>query len=281
MLVLLLIPILVSGYIMISANPYHYYRLHRHDGQLLYLKAIALGLGCVISALFLDCLLKLFFAEDELIKHVTEKINISGDIKKDIVYVWFVFISLLTLILAFVWVFIIFLKNSLLGFCYGHKYKTSLLSARKLRVLKETFNEGSFDALLFNAMERKDKRPVLINLDSGKIYVGLINAIGEPTENEGPNSDISILPIMSGYRDKNTQQIKFTNIYPLDTSNRSHSMSVIIDANEVTHISWFDIEKYNNINDAVTIDEKVPIQKIEQTTNKKNSLFHRFFNKQY
>ncbi|EPZ8126413.1 hypothetical protein ACXV6R_004339 [Yersinia enterocolitica] len=261
---------------MISANPYHYYRLHRHDGQLLYLKAIALGVGCVISALFLDCILKLFFAEDELIKSVSEKINISGDIKKDIVYVWFVFISFLTLILAFFWVFIIFIKNSLLGFFYGHKYKTSLLSARKLRVLKETFNDGSFDALLFNAMERKDKRSVLINLDSGKIYVGLINAIGEPTENEGPNSDISILPIMSGYRDKNTQQIKFTNIYPLDAFSRNHSMSVIIDANEVTHISWFDMDKYNKINDATTIEEKIPPAPIAQAENKKIGLFHRF-----
>ncbi|CNH41428.1 hypothetical protein [Yersinia intermedia] len=265
---------------MISANPYHYYRLHRHDGQLLYLKAIALGVGCVICALLLDALLKLFFFENRLIEIVSEKIKISGDINKDKIYLWFVFISFLTLVLAFFWVFIIFIKNTILGGYYSKKYKTNFFGARKLRVLKETFNEGSFDALLFNAMERKDKRSVLINLDSGKVYVGLINAIGEPTENEGPNSDISILPIMSGYRNKDTQQIKFTNIYS-GVSNKNHSMSVIIDANEVTHISWFDMDEYQKTNDTAPSYKKTEPTSppIKQAESKNASLFCRFFGK--
>ncbi|MBE4159105.1 hypothetical protein HJ102_16740 [Vibrio parahaemolyticus] len=44
MLALLILPILVSGFIVISINPKQKLRLHRYEGQLLYFKAAKIGL---------------------------------------------------------------------------------------------------------------------------------------------------------------------------------------------------------------------------------------------
>lgn len=46
MVALLLIPILVCGYIVTTRNPWHKLRLHRYEGQLLYLSSARLGISC-------------------------------------------------------------------------------------------------------------------------------------------------------------------------------------------------------------------------------------------
>ncbi|WP_417763953.1 hypothetical protein [Shewanella sp.] len=53
MFLLLVLPILVSGYIIFTKSPYHFYRLHRYDGQLLYLESAKLGLCCTIWSVFI------------------------------------------------------------------------------------------------------------------------------------------------------------------------------------------------------------------------------------
>lgn len=60
LLALLLIPILVSGHIMIGLNPYHYFRLHRHDGQLLYLKVATYDTFFLFFTTIIGILIKLF-----------------------------------------------------------------------------------------------------------------------------------------------------------------------------------------------------------------------------
>ncbi|TOO97436.1 hypothetical protein CGH26_26745, partial [Vibrio parahaemolyticus] len=44
MFALLILPILISGFIVLSIGPKERLRLHRYDGQLLYLKAAKIGL---------------------------------------------------------------------------------------------------------------------------------------------------------------------------------------------------------------------------------------------
>ncbi|MBT0647116.1 hypothetical protein KJJ93_29425, partial [Escherichia coli] len=74
------------------------------------------------------------------------------------------------------------------------------------------------DSMLLDAMESRPKKSILVTLSSRKVYVGIVNGIQEPTESEAPNSYISIFPIMSGYRDKDTLSITFTNSYPSEVS---------------------------------------------------------------
>lgn len=62
LIALLLIPILVSGYILVVANLYHYYQLHRYDGQLLYIKVAAHGTLSVVFVVTAAALVKYFFS---------------------------------------------------------------------------------------------------------------------------------------------------------------------------------------------------------------------------
>lgn len=48
MFLLLILPVIVSGFIVLKYHPYYYYKLHRFDGQLLHITCTALGLCCLI-----------------------------------------------------------------------------------------------------------------------------------------------------------------------------------------------------------------------------------------
>src|SRR5690606_12039523 len=54
MLALLILPLLVSGFIVSHSHPYYYYKLHRQQGQYLYLHAARLGLRCLWYSLLLN-----------------------------------------------------------------------------------------------------------------------------------------------------------------------------------------------------------------------------------
>lgn len=50
MLFLLIFPVLVAGFVACHIHPVHSYRLHRYEGQYLYLKSAELGLKCFFFA---------------------------------------------------------------------------------------------------------------------------------------------------------------------------------------------------------------------------------------
>lgn len=53
----------------------------------------------------------------------------------------------------------------------------------------------------------------MLMMDDRKVYVGKIISLGEPSETAGMDQDISIMPLMSGYRDKDTLRVNFTTDY--------------------------------------------------------------------
>src|SRR5690606_1113621 len=54
MLAFLILPLLVSGFIVCHSHPYYYYKLHRQQGQYLYLHAARLGVRCLWYSLLLN-----------------------------------------------------------------------------------------------------------------------------------------------------------------------------------------------------------------------------------
>lgn len=50
MLFLLIFPVLVAGFLACHTHPIHSYKLHRYEGQYLYLKSAELGLKCFAIA---------------------------------------------------------------------------------------------------------------------------------------------------------------------------------------------------------------------------------------
>ena len=260
MFALLLIPILVSGYILVVANLYHYYQLHRYDGQLLYLKVAAHGTMSVVFVLSVALITKFFFPDFHPIAVVSETLNVKKTIDKNKVETWLALISIASIISSLIWVFLIWCKNVLLGFFCEKQHHKDIFHAKKLRILRKTISNSMLDRMLLDAMESRPKKSILVTLSSRKVYVGIVNGIQEPTESEAPNSYISIFPIMSGYRDKDTLSITFTNSYPSEVSvssaatadskkiHKIANMDILIKSDEISHLSWFDFAVFDEVN---------------------------------
>ncbi|HEJ7014419.1 TPA: hypothetical protein ACKPXW_000253 [Serratia marcescens] len=260
MFALLLIPILVSGYILVVANLYHYYQLHRYDGQLLYLKVAAHGTMSVVFVLATALITKFIFPDFHPIAMVSEILSVKKIIDNNKVETWLALISIASIISSLLWVAIVWSKNVLLGFFCEKQHHKDIFHAKKLRVLRKTISNSTLDSMLLDAMESSPKKPILVTLASRKVYVGIVNRIQEPTENEAPNSYISIFPIMSGYRHKDSLSITFTNSYPSEVSVSSAAtadskkihkvvnMDILIKFDEISHLSWFDFTVFDEVN---------------------------------
>ncbi|EGS2006918.1 hypothetical protein I8I78_004455 [Enterobacter cloacae] len=260
MFALLLIPILVSGYILVVANLYHYYQLHRYDGQLLYLKVAAHGTMSVVFVLALAVIMKFLFPDFHPIAIVSEILNVKKTIDNNKVETWLALISIASIIFSLLWVFIVWSKNVILGFFCEKQHHEDIFHAKKLRILRKTISNSTLDSMLLDAMESSPKKSILVTLSSRKVYVGIVNGIQEPTESEAPNSYISIFPIMSGYRDKDTLSITFTNSYPSEVSvssaatadskkiHKVANMDILIKSDEISHLSWFDFAVFDEVN---------------------------------
>lgn len=113
----------------------------------------------------------------------------------------------------------------------------------KLRTLQDLVTEGSMDSVFFDSLI--DRKSILVSMTNKKVYVGIVNALGEPNEKDGPNQQISILPIMSGYRDKDKLNVCFTNDY---NNIEGYDTSVIIPVSQITQVSWFTMEVHDQVN---------------------------------
>lgn len=92
--------------------------------------------------------------------------------------------------------------------CFRHRFGVWI---PRLFVIQELLNDSPLDDLLFRlVVEQKD---AMLMMNDRKVYVGKIISMGEPSETQGMDQDISIMPLMSGYRDKDTLQVTFTTDY--------------------------------------------------------------------
>ena len=100
MIALLLIPILVSGYILVVANLYHYYQLHRYDGQLLYIKVAAHGTMSVVFVILAAVVVKYFFPNFHPIGMLSDILNVKKIINGNKAETWLALISLSSIIFS-------------------------------------------------------------------------------------------------------------------------------------------------------------------------------------
>lgn len=219
MLALTIFFVLVAGFFACHIHPEHSLKLHRYHGQYLYLKSAELGVKCCVLAFLMAVLL----IEEEVLTsvggntdsgalaivsaHLTiffQKIGPSSpdEISK---LIWFLLLSVLTICCAFI------IK------AWGH---VSLLlrsgqwspSKAKLYVMGELLSDSPMDDLLFRLSMEQDKY-IMITTNDRKVYVGKVVSLGEPSETGGVDQDISIMPLMSGYRCSEDLRVKFTTDY--------------------------------------------------------------------
>jgi hypothetical protein len=111
----------------------------------------------------------------------------------------------------------------------------------KLFIISNLLNDSPLDRLLFNLSLDK-KALVMLTLSDRKVYVGKVISLGEPNESEGPDQEITISPVVSGYRDKDNLCVTFTTNY----QNGSSDLALVIRQDMITHASEFSFEVYEN-----------------------------------
>ncbi|WP_028672661.1 hypothetical protein [Saccharospirillum impatiens] len=217
MLLFLIFPVLVAGFFACHIHPIHSYKLHRYEGQYLYLKSAELGIKCFAIALP-TAIVAHYWVPDSISFHyfsinlylsaqLTDAMNSMGatDNSEAAKLAWFFILSALTFLAAFV------------TKAWGHislyrRFGTWSSKITKLYVIGEILSDSPLDDLLFKLSLHKDKYAMLTMRDR-KVYVGKVIDLGEPTETNGMDQDISIMPLMSGYRDTDTLKVEFQTFY--------------------------------------------------------------------
>lgn len=113
----------------------------------------------------------------------------------------------------------------------------------------EEQNDG-FESLLQTSQQYL--KPLIISLDSGKVYIGVVNqSFFSPVENRS----FQILPFYSGFRDKETKEMKITNEYvdfldAFEKSNgeRINDLTVSLPVRSIMSMSIFNADIYKELN---------------------------------
>lgn len=214
MLFVLIFPILIAGFFACHIHPIHSYKLHRYEGQYLYLKSAELGVKCFAIGFIIAALLHYFLPNSLNLFSVTIQLSAKDKLTQLMMvmgakeqaeaarYSWFLILSLLTFFSAFI------LKM------WGHfsLYKRFKTWESKIYVIGELLGDSPLDDLLFKLSLQRDKY-VMLTMDDRKVYVGKVISLGEPTETDGMDQEISIMPLMSGYRNKDDLKVEFTTSY--------------------------------------------------------------------
>jgi len=208
---LLILPILVSGYLVCMNHPYYFCRLHRYDGQLLYLLVAKLGLYCVLFAL-IAC------STATALDRFLEWCDLQGRIGLILVdlgyssaasaahHAFVLEVAVLTIFTPALWT----LAARFLGFLRGRYTGFGSASAyHRTRLLLDT----PLGELLFDSVS-KTRQILMLTMNDRKVYVGLVDSLGEASEKESPQSTFSFVPMLSGYRDKDTLELKLITTYP-------------------------------------------------------------------
>jgi len=212
MFLLLIIPILISGFYVCNHNLYYFYRLHRYEGQYLYLKSALLGFTCLIIASFVALLLNALIPQTignvpvDIVKFIHWLINNAvGDTKIDSKQLsWIILLAVLTQITGWLWVKISFLHI---------KWREKDIEKSKIMLMSSILRDSPLDNILLESYI--SETPLMLTLNDRKVYVGVVSSLGEPNESEGMDQEIAIIPIMSGYRDKNDFHVSFNTDYKI------------------------------------------------------------------
>jgi len=81
----------------------------------------------------------------------------------------------------------------------------------KILLMYKLLKDSPLDKLLY--LSYVQNKYLLITMSDRKVYVGRVISLGEPNESEGPDQEISIVPVFSGYRDKDTLSVTLNTIY--------------------------------------------------------------------
>ncbi|NYT45857.1 hypothetical protein H0A64_13605, partial [Alcaligenaceae bacterium] len=127
--------------------------------------------------------------------------------------------------------------------------------ACKKKAVARLARENAFELMLYESAEQV--KPVLVSLKSRKIYIGIVYRINND-DAIGETDYFSILPLWSGYRDKDSLSLRIATFYedhysmvlahgPTKNEQIFDQFKIVIGSIEVSTLSFFDIAVYHNL----------------------------------
>lgn len=243
---LIIVPLLVSGYMVCIRHPFFYVRLHRFQGQLLYLQVARMGMTClIVSTLLTAAVLAVSKQAVPIMGHVIAtdyssylgtllvQLDIASE-KNGTLWVFLMQVGLTALVIPFFWsAFYVGAKKKILQL----ETDVQLHSLLALGVLEGT----PFRVLLRESIVQC--RPCMFSLNDRKVYVGIVLFAGTPTESEGVDHAFTLIPILSGYRDKDTLEITLNTHY----STAANPPPITLIQENVVSATQFDFTLWNAV----------------------------------
>lgn len=266
MLLLLLLPILTAGFYICKKSPFHYYRLHRYEGQMLYLQSASIGLICLILAYvflvsvnsFIPSTICTYNINIEAFLIELTKNSLNVDDEQASMFTWIFLLTVGILSIAYFWT-------------QNDQRRLNRLSKKhdvdaRIILMGNVLADSPLDALLFESYVYENIY-VMLTLSNRKVYVGVVNNMGEPNEVEGFDQEISLVPILSGYRDKDDLSVHWTTSY--QEVDPDEDLRIVIRQELIESGSEFDFDTW----EAFSTTRKERDKKIKVTFNPKKNSF--------
>lgn len=223
---LLIFPLLVSGYLFCIYNPVIFSSLHRYEGQLLYLLVARHGFNCLIAATLAVSLLVAALSHTwpsfcafegselcvrsfstDFLSLIAAQLTVLGlvDEMRSQVSAFVILVGLATIVVPKPWA----------RFLYARYKKANGLrsnAAANTFLLGESVRGLPIRAALVESLSLQ--LPIMVSMEDRKVYVGIVSSIGTPDESSGPDEDFGLFPVASGFRDKDDLRVNYTLQYP-------------------------------------------------------------------
>lgn len=246
---ILIAVILISGYIYVNLSLSARYKYKRSEGWDAYFFVAAWGAAFVFCAWLVCSLLSVTGVFNWTVNSILHCFDLKADISRRLFPISFEKnSSYFKELKVAVWGLVSIALAGLVG--YLRKRKTEK-GDRRFDALARVVGSNPVESMLMEASIRQF--PIIVTLSSRKFYVGLVSC---PAFEHGDCHHLELLPLLSGYRDKDTLTINITTNY------RRHYIEAgindgkigglalsdfrtLIDKSVVESISFFDPSTYS------------------------------------
>lgn len=247
---LLILPILVSGYIFCHGSIYRQATISRYDGQLLYMLIAKTGIFLFAIASVASFALMYvskhlyfsFFIADyaDYVKYLKAFLVRNVMIEEKGAPLWVFFGQATILSFFFAW-----LCPRILPFLIMVRFRIGPSKVRAL-ILNSQVPLPPLTKHLLSSISDENSQ-YMFSMDDRKVYVGRVSSVGDLHETGLMDEDFEIVPTMSGYRDKDTLKVTYTTDYSavvedMQRRGRKIGFTIILSQKNIVSISRFESE---------------------------------------
>ncbi|MCQ3032270.1 hypothetical protein NLO88_16560 [Pseudomonas syringae] len=201
---LLVLPILICGFIYCRTNFYDRTLISRFEGQTLYLHIAMRGIFIVLPTLIVSFLIEYLTDGFFGLSGFLAKRGITSEQDKDL------FSTIMFCVISSPFLAYYCAKSNFKITKLRYKLKSDTLT--KVFILETMLPLSAHQLLLLRSFS--DKQLYMFSMEDRKVYIGCVASIGSLQNQESYfDEGFSIIPILSGYRDKDNLTVEFTTLY--------------------------------------------------------------------